>query len=237
MFEDFFTIYNSVEPPPSFKDSSKFEIPKLKISTVGFFPSNSAYVEDQSTLGSYNLDSPLVEKTKKETFKLVYPESIQTLEPLENKKQQVNNSVKSVKKFSDRQSFVKTMTGAYEQELTKRGMDPGYAKALVAQDALETNYGKSVIGDYNFGNITTNGNDWHKQTGSRKWKDFRSLEDYVSYKIDFLSNKRYQYFQTFSANSDVARSMQVLANRGYDPGNPKYGQVVAGVYKDILKYL
>jgi flagellum-specific peptidoglycan hydrolase FlgJ len=78
---------------------------------------------------------------------------------------------------------------------------------LVAQDAIETNWGKSVKGDYNYGNLTTTGTDWHNRTGDRKWRDFNSIEDYVLGKIDFLSKDRYKFFSTFTANSNISTAM------------------------------
>lgn len=173
-------------------------------------------------------------------FQLIYPEAPKPKEPeprqtTESKSQ--DTPIKNAKTFSNKKEFVQTLNAAYRQELQRRGMDPNYAGILVAQDALETAYGKSVKGDYNFGNITTNGSDWHVKTNNHKWKDFKSLQEYVSYKIDFLSNKRYRYFQTFSANSNPAVAMQVLANRGYCPNSPTYGSKIASVLNSISKYI
>lgn len=131
--------------------------------------------------------------------------------------------------------FVKTITPIYRQKLQERGLDPEYALMLVAQDVVETAYGKYLKGNYNYGNITTAGKDWHNRTGNRFWKDFASMEDYVSYKIDYLSRKRYKLFQTFSPKSKVSVVMQTIANRGYDPGNPGYGNKVQKAYDKIIK--
>lgn len=233
MFEDFFTIYNQIEPPPGFREQKKeFNIPKEETDSFSF---NTFDLPNSSPQADTSLETPVEED---DTFRFVYPE----VYPQESSKQKTstktqNTKTQSVKVFNNRKQFVQTMNNAYRQALINKGLDPNYAPVLVAQDALETRYGEAVIGDYNFGNITTNGKDWHKKTGPRKWKDFKSLEDYVNYKIDFLSNKRYRYFQTFSAKSNVKTSMQILADRGYDPGNKKYGQIVESVYNNILKYL
>lgn len=148
-----------------------------------------------------------------------------------------SNYDNTIKKFSNRKDFVNVLNEAYKKALKNNGLDESYSIILVAQDANETNYGKSVLGDYNFGNITTTGNDWHKKTGNRKWKDFNSIDDYANYKIKFLSNKRYNFFNTFSPNSSVSVSMQTLANRGYDPGNSQYGKRIQNTYNDVIKYL
>ena len=56
--------------------------------------------------------------------------------------------------YSDRKEFVKDLTNAYEKELESRGLSKEYAKYIVAQDALESTWGKSSLARYfNFGGI------------------------------------------------------------------------------------
>lgn len=148
----------------------------------------------------------------------------------------VNEKISVPSSFESNQQFAKVMDQLYKAELSKQNLDPNLSTMLVAQDALETAWGKSVKGKFNYGNITTNGNDWTTKTGNRKWKDFKSLEDYISYKVSFLNNNRYQFF-TYATMGNVASSMQNLANRGYDPGNPQYGSRVANVTNTVKKYL
>ena len=144
----------------------------------------------------------------------------------------------SSKNFNNNEQFVKTLMSAYEKALQNRGLDPRYAPMLVAQDANESGWGKSVKGNFNYGNITAkDGEPWHNQTGKRKWRDFTSVDDYVNSKIDFLSRSRYKFFQTFSSSANVAVAMQTLANRGYDPNNPNYGKRIERTYNTVLKYL
>lgn len=139
--------------------------------------------------------------------------------------------------FSSQKEFVNVMTNAYKKALRNKGLSEDYATILVAQDAGECSWGKDVKGNFNYGNITTNGSDWHTKTGKRRWKDFSSIDDYVNYKIDFLSNKRYNFFNSFSPNSNIKIAMQTLANRGYDSTNPNYGKLVSDVHKSVLKFL
>lgn len=103
----------------------------------------------------------------------------------------------------DQSKFAKDLHSAYVSELTKHGIDPQYADWLTAQDALETRWGASTIGNYNFGNIQYNskvhGNkysfreatDHHKDGSaySAKFLNFNSLDDYVRYKVSMLSNQ------------------------------------------------
>lgn len=148
----------------------------------------------------------------------------------------VNEKISIPSSFQSNEQFAKVMNQLYKTELSKQNLDPSLSIMLVAQDALETAWGKSIKGKFNYGNITTNGNDWTTKTGNRKWKDFKSLEDYISYKVSFLNNNRYQFF-TYATMGNVASSMQNLANRGYDPGNSQYGSRVADVTNTVKKYL
>lgn len=241
MADNFYSLYEMVEPPSTIDvhGQRRYDVPDITTSSTDDFTATFNGVKVSARRELFGKD---------DNYKVIYPHTFREEEiPVQqNSSQQpasndipndVPNDTPDIKVFKNRRDFVQVMLSAYQQELEKKGLDPGYAKALVAQDALETGWGSIVKGDYNFGNITTNGNDWHKKTGKLKWKDFSSLHSYVSYKIDFLSNKRYRYFQTFSANSNVATAMQVLANRGYCPGSPSYGRSVQEVYNSLSKYL
>ena len=110
--------------------------------------------------------------------------------------------------YTNQRDFVEDMTAAYTKALAARGISTDYAKMLVAQDALESNWGKSsLVKDFNFGGIkAVNGTPFvEKETkeysagkGMRKTKSkfrkFNSLDEYVNYKISLLSGKRYQAF-------------------------------------------
>lgn len=138
--------------------------------------------------------------------------------------------------FTDKKEFVKTLDNAYKRALSKKGLSTKISLMLVAQDALETGYGKKVKGKYNFGNITTAGNDWTSRTGKLKWKDFKSIDDYAEYKINFLGNKRYRLFTDMPNINNVQQTMQILADRGYCPGSPSYGSKINQVYNSILRH-
>ena len=110
--------------------------------------------------------------------------------------------------YTNQRDFVEDMTAAYTKALAARGISTDYAKMLVAQDALESNWGKSSLAkDFNFGGIKavkgtpfveketkeySSKNGMHKTKS--KFRKFNSLNDYVNYKIDLLSGKRYQAF-------------------------------------------
>ena len=115
---------------------------------------------------------------------------------------------KEGKIYTNPQDFVRDMTAAYTKALTAKGISTDYAKMLVAQDALESNWGKSSLSkDFNFGGIKavegtpfvekeTKEHDSEKgmYTTKAKFRKFNSLDDYANYKINLLNGKRYQAF-------------------------------------------
>lgn len=127
-------------------------------------------------------------------------------------KQQINEQEvvesKEGKIYTNPQDFVRDMTAAYTKALTAKGISTDYAKMLVAQDALESNWGKSSLSkDFNFGGIKavegtpfvekeTKEHDSEKgmYTTKAKFRKFNSLDDYANYKINLLNGKRYQAF-------------------------------------------
>ena len=127
-------------------------------------------------------------------------------------KQQINTQEvaesKEGKIYTNPQDFVRDMTAAYTKALTAKGISTDYAKMLVAQDALESNWGKSSLSkDFNFGGIKavegtpfvekeTKEHDSEKgmYTTKAKFRKFNSLDDYANYKINLLNGKRYQAF-------------------------------------------
>ena len=115
---------------------------------------------------------------------------------------------KEGKIYTNPQDFVRDMTAAYTKALTAKGISTDYAKMLVAQDALESNWGKSSLSkDFNFGGIKavegtpfvekeTKEYDSKKgmYTTKAKFRKFNSLDDYANYSINLLNGKRYQAF-------------------------------------------
>lgn len=108
--------------------------------------------------------------------------------------------------FDNQSDFVKQMTSAYATELQRRGYNPAFAEYLVAQDALESGWGKHQSGKNNFGGIklvgtgkgsTKKTKEWNgraMETVSATFRDFDSLQDYVNYKINLVGNSNYNVF-------------------------------------------
>lgn len=114
--------------------------------------------------------------------------------------------------FTDQSDFVEQMTNAYATELQRRGYNPAFAEYLVAQDALESGWGKHQSGKNNFGGIKGKGStrqtkEWDGQkmiTITDSFRDFDSLQDYVNYKINLVGNKNYNVF-AYSPNQYFSR--------------------------------
>lgn len=111
--------------------------------------------------------------------------------------------------YKTKKEFIDEMTTAYTNELLRRGLDPMFAKYLVAQDGLESNWGKSSLGYYNnYGGIKEirPGKGVAKPTNefingkmekvSGNFREFSSLQDYVKYKVGLLNNSRYRAFSS-----------------------------------------
>ena len=148
----------------------------------------------------------------------------------------------SGKMYTNPQDFVKDMTAAYTKALAARGISTDYAKMLVAQDALESNWGKSSLAkDFNFGGIkAVKGSPFvEKETKEyspkrgeyktkSKFRKFRSLDDYVNYKIDLLSGKRYQAF-----TGDPSQFYSRIKAGGYAT-DPNYVEKLTDVYNSSI---
>lgn len=149
------------------------------------------------------------------------------------------NNSKSVRtNFKDQSDFVQQMTDAYAAELQKRGYDPAFAEYIVAQDALESSWGKSQSGTNNFGGIKGKGTS--KQTkewdGSKmisvtdSFRDFNDLKDYINYKIDLVGNNRYNVFD-YSPEEYFER----IKAGGYAT-DPNYVSKLNSVLQTVRKY-
>ena len=217
-----------------------------------YSPESSSISDDIESIVSkdrdtYNLIAQeFIDRTPMEDNDIVTPQeedskkdyTIKVPKPAKNKKADKEESkIEQPKSFNSNAQFVNYMIPLYEKVLRQKGKDPRFAHMLVAMDATESGWGKHIKGDYNFGNLTTNGDNWHVQTGNSKWQDFSSIEDYVSEKIDRLGNSRYKMFDSFKPEDDIATIMQTLADRGYDPGNKNYGKTVSDVHRTMQRYL
>lgn len=138
-------------------------------------------------------------------------------------------------KFSSKEDFKNTMLPIYESILVQKGLNPLFAKALVAQDALESAWGTKESGKYNFGGIKGKGTvrrtrevvNGQNVYINDSFRDFNSLEDYANYKVNLLNNNRYKAF-----SGDISEFASRVHRGGYatDPNYSKIlNQVIASV--------
>lgn len=145
--------------------------------------------------------------------------------------------------FKSKNEFKATMLPIYERILSQMGLNAAYAKALVAQDGLESAWGTKPSGKFNFGGIkgkgsvkrtreVINGKDVYINDSFR---DFDSLEDYAKYKISLLNNNRYKAF-----TGDIAGFADRVSKGGYAT-DPRYADtlkriIASAKHGGILKF-
>ena len=137
--------------------------------------------------------------------------------------------------FSSKDDFKNTMLPIYENVLLSKGLDPKFAKSLVAQDGLESAWGSKPSGDNNFGGIkgkgsemitreVINGKDVYIKDSFR---NFASLEDYAEHKVNLLNSKRYKAFD--GGLEDFSRRVSA---GGYAT-DPRYKEVLDKVIRNV----
>lgn len=167
------------------------------------------YIRD-SSFKELSIKSPTINikgYKPKYTIKQDKEETVTPVEsPIEeiqmHKKPKIKEATAKAIRFESKEEFKDTMIPIYEFLLIKRGLNPVFAKSLVAQDGLESAWGSKPSGNFNFGGIkgkgaikrtreVINGKDVYINDSFR---DFNSLEDYANFKIDLLNSTRYNAF-------------------------------------------
>lgn len=156
------------------------------------------------------------------------------------------DSVKYPPIAKSEEEFVNKMRKIYSNILAKKGIDQKYVDALVAQDALESNWGKSQSGKFNFGGVTVS--DRLAKSGRvsytvkrangdgklKKWRNFDSIEDYADYHVRLLNTDKgfsipYHAFDGDNVNDFINR----IVNNGYAQEGKKYGDALAIRYSQV----
>lgn len=193
------------------------------------------YIRD-SLFDDFHIENPVLDITgyrPKYTQDLVEIEEVQPVKS-DIKEIEEISSKKSNKEFRDREEFKDTMTSLYKDLLYKKGINPLFAKALVAQDGLESAWGSKPSGKFNFGGIkgkgtvkrtreVINGKDVYINDSFR---DFDSLEDYANFKINLLNN-RYHAF-----SGDISEFADRVHKGGYAT-DPNYSRVLNSIITSI----
>lgn len=144
--------------------------------------------------------------------------------------------------YTNRSKWTTDLTNAYR----KAGITNDNAiRMLLAQDALESGWGRSAQGKYNFGNLTT-GSSWKGDyvTGNdknakgeaikQKFRSYNSMDEYAADKVQFLKR-----LYDFDENDDINKFTAKLT--GTNKGKRRYAEatnyakVLSGVYNGIPK--
>ena len=136
--------------------------------------------------------------------------------------------------YKDRSKWIADLTNAYK----RAGITNDNAiRMLVSQDALESAWGRSAQGKFNFGNLTTGakwkgdyvtGND-HDAAGNpikQKFRSYNSMDEYAADKVQFLK-RLYDFDENDNINKFVAKLT------GSNKGKRRYAE--ARNYADTLK--
>ena len=204
---------------------------------------SSQQSSENSEVSTSQEETTQSENSSKRTINEPVQETVQA-KPISEQQMHAQEAVESKngKIYTNQRDFVEDMTAAYTKALAARGISADYAKMLVAQDALESNWGKSSLAkDFNFGGIkAVNGtpfveketkeysskNGMHKTKS--KFRKFNSLNDYVNYKIDLLSGKRYQAF-----TGDPTQFYHRIKAGGYAT-DPNYVAKLTNIYNNSI---
>lgn len=166
--------------------------------------------------------------------------------PVTNKPVTANSTWKSP--YTNKKQWSTELINAYK----KAGITNDNAiRMLLAQDALESSWGRSAQGKYNFGNLTT-GSSWKGDyvTGNdknakgeaikQKFRSYNSMDEYAADKIQFLKR-----LYDFDENDDINKFVAKLT--GSNKGKRRYAEAkeyansLRGVYNSfkaggIIKY-
>lgn len=142
--------------------------------------------------------------------------------------------------YTNRRQWSTELINAYK----KAGITNDNAiRMLLAQDALESSWGKSAQGKYNFGNLTT-GSSWKGDyvTGNdknakgeaikQKFRSYNSMDEYAADKIQFLKR-----LYDFDENDDINKFVAKLT--GSNKGKRRYAEAkeyansLRGVYNSF----
>ena len=139
--------------------------------------------------------------------------------------------------YSEQNKWVSDMTAAYK----RAGLSDNAIKNLIAKNSLESAWGTSAQGDYNFGNMTAGkswtgriveGNDKDKNGKpiKQRFRAYDSLDDFVKDEIQFLTR-----LYDFDQNDDLSTFLNKL--QGGNKGNRYYAEDLSYKNKVRSRYI
>ena len=203
---------------------------------------NTTYDKPEALVVPVKDEAPVEEVINKPESPIITPVANRPIasKPVTNKPVTANSTWKSP--YTNRKQWATELINAYK----KAGITNDNAiRMLLAQDALESSWGKSAQGKYNFGNLTT-GSSWKGDyvTGNdknakgeaikQKFRSYNSMDEYAADKIQFLKR-----LYDFDENDDINKFVAKLT--GSNKGKRRYAEatnyakVLTGVYNGIPK--
>lgn len=229
-----FVSYNPVSNPTI--DYTDITNPINPFSEYNF---NTTYDKPEALVVPVKDEAPVEEVINKPESPIVTPA---VSKPVASKPvaKTANSTWKSP--YTNRRQWTTELINAYK----KAGITNDNAiRMLLAQDALESSWGKSAQGKYNFGNLTT-GSSWKGDyvTGNdknakgeaikQKFRSYNSMDEYAADKVQFLKR-----LYDFDENDDINKFVAKLT--GSNKGKRRYAEatnyakVLTGVYNGIPK--
>lgn len=238
-----FVGYNAIDTPTiNYKDITN---PTNPFSEYNF---NTVYDKPEALVVPVKDEAPVEEVINKPESPIITPVANRPIasKSVTNKPVTANSTWKSP--YTNRKQWSTELINAYK----KAGITNDNAiRMLLAQDALESSWGKSAQGKYNFGNLTT-GSSWKGNyvTGNdknakgeaikQKFRSYNSMDEYAADKIQFLKR-----LYDFDENDDINKFVAKLT--GSNKGKRRYAEAkeyansLRGVYNSfkaggIIKY-
>lgn len=232
-----FVGYNAIDTPTiNYKDITN---PTNPFSEYNF---NTVYDKPEALVVPVKDEAPVEEVINKPESPIITPVANRPIasKSVTNKPVTANSTWKSP--YTNRKQWSTELINAYK----KAGITNDNAiRMLLAQDALESSWGKSAQGKYNFGNLTT-GSSWKGDyvTGNdknakgeaikQKFRSYNSMDEYAADKVQFLKR-----LYDFDENDDINKFVAKLT--GSNKGKRRYAEatnyakVLTGVYNGIPK--
>ena len=238
-----FVSYNAIDTPTI--DYTDITNPINPFSEYNY---NTTYDKPEALVVPVKDEAPVEEVINKPESLIITPVTNRPIasKSVTNKPVTANSTWKSP--YTNRRQWSTELINAYK----KAGITNDNAiRMLLAQDALESSWGKSAQGKYNFGNLTT-GSSWKGDyvTGNdknakgeaikQKFRSYNSMDEYAADKIQFLKR-----LYDFDENDDINKFVAKLT--GSNKGKRRYAEAkeyansLRGVYNSfkaggIIKY-
>ena len=238
-----FVSYNAIDTPTI--DYTDITNPINPFSEYNF---NTVYDKPEALVVPVKDEAPVEEVINKPESLIITPVTNRPIasKSVTDKPVTANSTWKSP--YTNRKQWATELINAYK----KAGITNDNAiRMLLAQDALESSWGKSAQGKYNFGNLTT-GSSWKGDyvTGNdknakgeaikQKFRSYNSMDEYAADKVQFLKR-----LYDFDENDDINKFVAKLT--GSNKGKRRYAEAkeyansLRGVYNSfkaggIIKY-